>query len=232
VSARSCCAAPTPTTGETLVVEVPCGATRAAVCPSCADRARRVRAQQCREGWHLEHEPHLAPRPGDDEQRSLVEQRAAATAELDAAQELAAVADPDPEAVALARDLTDEVALLDDELAATGARGSSVPPTTRRKRSTRRRDDVPDLPRRPSTGSTLGRTYTDLASFAPDAQEVLNAMLSKFVEYGATELSPRALQAPPISDLGTVAELATRFDGAACLHSALDERGKRLFDVA
>ena len=71
-----------------------------------------------------------------------------------------------------------------------------------------------------------------LASFAADAQEVLNAMLSKFVEYGATELSPRALQVPPISDLGTVTELAARFDGAAGLHFALDELGKRLFDVA
>jgi type I restriction enzyme R subunit len=71
-----------------------------------------------------------------------------------------------------------------------------------------------------------------LASFAAEAQEVLNAMLTKFVEYGATELSPRALQVPPISDLGTVTELAARFDGAAGLHSALDELGKRLFDVA
>jgi hypothetical protein len=30
-------------TGETEIKDIPCGATRAAVCPSCADRARRRR---------------------------------------------------------------------------------------------------------------------------------------------------------------------------------------------
>src|SRR3954463_6619806 len=48
-------------TGEVEIVDLPCGSTRAAVCPSCADRARRLRAQQCREGWHLTHDPDLTP---------------------------------------------------------------------------------------------------------------------------------------------------------------------------
>lgn len=40
-------------TGTARTVVLPCGATRAKVCPSCADAARRLRIQQCREGWHL-----------------------------------------------------------------------------------------------------------------------------------------------------------------------------------
>ena len=48
-------------TGETLQVLVPCGHTLASVCPACAERARNLRAAQCREGWHLDHEPHLEP---------------------------------------------------------------------------------------------------------------------------------------------------------------------------
>ena len=41
-------------TGEVEQVLVPCGHTLAHVCPSCAERARTLRAVQCREGWHLE----------------------------------------------------------------------------------------------------------------------------------------------------------------------------------
>ena len=48
-------------TGEVDTVLVPCGHTLAHVCPSCAERARTLRAAQCREGWHLEDEPDLAP---------------------------------------------------------------------------------------------------------------------------------------------------------------------------
>src|SRR5215213_3064823 len=44
-------------TGETEIFDVPCGSTRATVCPSCAAKARRLRAQQCREGWHLTEDP-------------------------------------------------------------------------------------------------------------------------------------------------------------------------------
>ncbi|GAA4117824.1 hypothetical protein GCM10022415_16080 [Knoellia locipacati] len=45
------------TTGEVAVVSLPCQSTRASQCPSCAERARALRVQQCLEGWHLEIEP-------------------------------------------------------------------------------------------------------------------------------------------------------------------------------
>ena len=38
-------------------VALPCGSTRESVCPSCADKARRLRIQQCTEGWHRTDEP-------------------------------------------------------------------------------------------------------------------------------------------------------------------------------
>src|SRR6266851_4301062 len=60
-------------TGRTEPVLVPCGHTLAAVCPSCAERAKTLRAAQCREGWHLDHEPVTEPDAPDDEQRMWVE---------------------------------------------------------------------------------------------------------------------------------------------------------------
>ena len=44
-------------TGDTTTVPIRCGSTREHVCPPCADRARKLRATQCREGWHLDIEP-------------------------------------------------------------------------------------------------------------------------------------------------------------------------------
>ena len=39
------------------LVVIPCGSTQASKCRACADKARRLRMAQCREGWHLENEP-------------------------------------------------------------------------------------------------------------------------------------------------------------------------------
>src|SRR6202161_2270780 len=56
-------------TGQGEQVLVPRGHTLASVCPSCADRAKTLRAAQCREGWHLDTEPVIAPDDADDVQR-------------------------------------------------------------------------------------------------------------------------------------------------------------------
>ena len=44
-------------TGQVTQILVPCGATLESVCPACAKRAQSLRAEQCRDGWHLEEEP-------------------------------------------------------------------------------------------------------------------------------------------------------------------------------
>src|SRR5579859_7798291 len=63
-------------TGQVEQVLVPCGHTLATVCPSCAERAKTLRAAQCREGWHLDHEPSVRADEPDEVQRMWVEKRA------------------------------------------------------------------------------------------------------------------------------------------------------------
>ncbi len=47
-------------TGAVQTVAIPCGSTRASKCPPCAAKARRLRIQQCREGWHREHDDDMS----------------------------------------------------------------------------------------------------------------------------------------------------------------------------
>jgi hypothetical protein len=152
-------------TGEVTQILIPCGATLEATCPACAKRAQSLRAEQCRDGWHLEHEPDPQPPAPDDEQEFWLSLRAHAQVRRDQA---AAAAGQDT------AELDELIAEVDDELARTGVRGSLARHTgtsgsdgeqgkTRRGRSTRRRQDAPKLPKRPVTGRTTGKVYT-----APD----------------------------------------------------------------
>ena len=143
-------------TGEQDHVLVPCGHTLAAVCPSCAERARTLRAAQCREGWHLEHEPVTDPDPATEEQRWWIQTRADAQALRDQASS----AGQDT------GDLDELVTELDAEITNAGMRGKVLPARpARRHRSTKRRQDAPDLPRRNVASRTVGKTYT-----APDGK--------------------------------------------------------------
>ena len=143
-------------TGEVEQVLVPCGHTLACVCPSCAERARALRAAQCREGWHLEHEPVTDPDPATEDQRWWIQTRADAQALRDQA----ASNGQDT------GDLDELVTELDDEITDAGMRGNVLPARpTRRHRSTKRRQDAPDLPRRKVASRTVGKTYT-----APDGK--------------------------------------------------------------
>ncbi len=143
-------------TGRAEPVLIPCGHTLAAVCPSCAERAKTLRAAQCREGWHLDHEPAIQPDEPDDLQRHWVEWRAAAQA----------VRDRDQAAGHDTTEVDQLAAELDEEITKTGLRGNVLPARpARRQRSTRRRDDTPDLPRRKIAARTIGKTYT-----APDGK--------------------------------------------------------------
>ena len=56
-------------TDEVHKLAVPCGSTRDSLCSPCAEKARRLRMQQCAEGWHLEEDP-LPPsaQNGDDDE--------------------------------------------------------------------------------------------------------------------------------------------------------------------
>src|SRR6266581_5027846 len=143
-------------TGQVDQVLVPCGHTLASVCPSCAERAKALRAVQCREGWHLDHEPIVQADEPDEVQRMWVEKRAETQAERDHAE-------------AAGQDTGELDAVnteLDQEITRSGVRGKVMPATTaRRHRSTRRRQDAPDLPRRTIAGTTVGKTYT-----APDGK--------------------------------------------------------------
>ena len=143
-------------TGATTVVPIPCGATRASVCGPCADRARRLRMWQAQQGWHLDTEPETPTEEPTVRQRALLGQRADLehdhAAALEAG-EMTRVLD-----VEAAIEQTDEMLRAEGVRGAdTRARGEDKP--KRRARSTRRRQDVPDLPRLPVRDTTTGRVF-------------------------------------------------------------------------
>jgi hypothetical protein len=142
------------TTGRIDIVPIPCGSTREDQCRPCADKARRLRMTQCRQGWHLEHEPVInRARPSEDHKELM-----AARADL-----LAAYTECKTHGDELTcEQIADSIAELDTELRAAGIRGRLTPldpPPKPLKRSTRRRQDAPDLPRRPIQKRTVGRVF-------------------------------------------------------------------------
>jgi hypothetical protein len=143
------------TTGGIDQVLVPCGHTLASVCPACAERAKNLRAAQCREGWHLDREPDLEPDPPTEDQEWWIENRA----DIQARRDHTAALGEDTE------DLDQLLAELDEEINRAGMRGKVAPARPRRHRSTRRRQDAPPLPCRKIDPRTVGKTYT-----APDGK--------------------------------------------------------------
>jgi hypothetical protein len=146
-------------TGQVEQVMIPCGATLASICPPCAERAKMLRAVQCREGWHLEDEPDPGPPAPDQTQEYWLTLRAEAQVQRDRAE-------------ARGQDITVYDTLigeLDAEITRVGVRGTVTTPVpagdgrqakTRRVRSTRRRQDAPALPRRKIAPRTVGRAFT------------------------------------------------------------------------
>ena len=138
-------------TGAVEQILVPCGHTLAAVCPACAERARNLRAAQCREGWHLDDEPVIDPDEATEDQQWWIEKRAEAQAMRDQA------ADDGQDT----GDLDELTAELDEEITEAGMRGNVLPARpVRRHRTTRRRQDAAPLPRRKIAPRTVGKTYT------------------------------------------------------------------------
>jgi hypothetical protein len=146
-------------TGHVEQVLIPCGHTLASVCPPCAERARLLRAAQCREGWHLEQEPVIEPDPATEDQRELVTGRA----EEQEVRDLLASAGLDTTGP------DERIGDLDQQITGAGMRGSVLPARPRRHRSTRHRQDAAPLPRRPVSTRTIGKTYTtpDGKTFRP-----------------------------------------------------------------
>jgi hypothetical protein len=144
-------------TGRTEIIEVPCGARLAAKCKPCAERNRRLRIQQIRDGWHLADEPTVAAEPPGETTTSLVRERADLEFDRRRAETRA-----DWDRVA---DLDNQIAECDAALGEARLRGTLAPadrkPAKRRQRSTRRRQDSPALPRLPVAKRTVGRVYTD-----------------------------------------------------------------------
>lgn len=70
-----------------------------------------------------------------------------------------------------------------------------------------------------------------LESFGPKARAVLDALLDKFTEHGAEELSVRAMRVSPFTEMGNVVQLGDLFGGREALHKAIDDLGRHLFDV-
>ena len=140
-----------PATGATEIVDVPCGATLESKCPPCAKRARSLRIAQCKAGWHLEAEPLFEPDDPTEEQQKL----AALRAELEAALVRARAEGLDESPI------LSSIERVEERLAQSGVRGKPAPSDRpRRVRSTKRRQDVPDLPTRTVEARTIGRTFT------------------------------------------------------------------------
>lgn len=66
--------------------------------------------------------------------------------------------------------------------------------------------------------------------YGPEARTVLNDLLEKYAEHGATQFAlPDVLQVPPISKYGNVVEIATRFGGEEKLAQAVRELQTMLY---
>jgi hypothetical protein len=148
-----------PETGRSTVVDLSCKSTRTSVCPACAAKAKTLRQVQCREGWHRSDEP-ITPEPPSEEQLALVRRRA----ELEFLTARAEMAG-EWEAADLLRA---EMLELEEQITLTGLRGlarsanagaDGCDTKKRRVRSTRRRQDVPNLPRKKVAARTIGPVY-------------------------------------------------------------------------
>jgi type I restriction enzyme R subunit len=67
-------------------------------------------------------------------------------------------------------------------------------------------------------------------AYAPKAREVLNDILEKYIDHGVAQFQiPAILKVPPISERGTVIEIAAMFGGAEKLRSAVNEMQSLLY---
>ena len=196
-------------TGQSETIDIPCGARLASKCAPCAEKNRRARLQQLRYGWHLDEEPAVTPRAATGDERALVELRAhyeferlhvEATARWDQIAELDEAIREVSEAIAEAGlrgtlPASDLMPDLDSESSDDQEEDDS---RKNRTRSTRRRQDVPDLPRMKVSPRTVGRVFT-----APDGTTHRDSMLLTVTldSYGEIHAPRRANR--PVCPCGT-----------------------------
>jgi type I restriction enzyme R subunit len=66
--------------------------------------------------------------------------------------------------------------------------------------------------------------------YGPEARDVLSEMLEKYVEYGTAQFQiPEILKVPPISERGTIPEIAALFGGAERMRTAVNEMQSLLY---
>jgi len=66
--------------------------------------------------------------------------------------------------------------------------------------------------------------------YVPEAREVLTEMLAKYIEYGTAQFQiPEILKVPPISERGTVPQIAAFFGGAEKMRAAVSEMQALLY---
>ena len=66
--------------------------------------------------------------------------------------------------------------------------------------------------------------------YAPEARAVLDAMLDKYIEYGTAQFQiSEILKVPPISERGTVPQIAGFFGGAEKLRSGVQQMQALLY---
>ncbi|MFI6572745.1 replication initiator [Nocardia fluminea] len=146
-----------PITSRTSYVGAPCKSTHADTCLACAKANRYLRMTQLRDGWCAEAEPVDPETVVTQAQQDVLAARATLFGEYHEARR----ADEHE----LAASIKALVADLDTELRELGVRGRlpALDESPRRKaKSTRRRDDVPDLPRKKVNKTvTVGTAYAD-----------------------------------------------------------------------
>ena len=66
--------------------------------------------------------------------------------------------------------------------------------------------------------------------YGPEAREVLDTLLNKYVEFGPRQFEiPDTLQVPPISERGNVMEITTFFGNATRMRQAVDQMQALLY---
>jgi type I restriction enzyme R subunit len=93
----------------------------------------------------------------------------------------------------------------------------NAPLRTRSERAARVRQNKPDF----------------FEQYGPLAQAVLNDLLDKYTQYGTAQfVMPDILKVPPISDRGTITEIADSFSGPQKLRAAVNTLQQLIYDTA